>query len=167
VKLVQEEDVKYFRLHLDRRLTSHKHIYAKWKQLVINLTKLCWLLGCNSKLSTSNKLLIYKMILKPIWTYRIKFWGMASTSNIENLECFKSKDVHMIVDALLYMSNMVIQSDLYMPTVKEDIHHYNPQNSVCLSTHPKILLVNLMAQPDNNSRLQRRLINDLQIRFLE
>jgi hypothetical protein len=39
-----------------------------------------------SKLSTSNKLLIYKTILKPIWTYRIQLWGMASTSNIEILE---------------------------------------------------------------------------------
>jgi hypothetical protein len=61
-KLSREEDVKY----LDRRLTWHKHIIAKWKQLGITLSKMYWLLGCKSKLSTSNKLLIYKTILKPI-----------------------------------------------------------------------------------------------------
>jgi hypothetical protein len=42
----------------------HKHIFAKRKQLEIILTKI----GSKSKLSTSNKLLIYITILKPIWT---------------------------------------------------------------------------------------------------
>jgi hypothetical protein len=64
----QEEDIKYLGQHLDRRLTWHKHIFAKRKQLGITLTKIYWLLGRKSKHSTSNKLLIYKTILKHIWT---------------------------------------------------------------------------------------------------
>jgi hypothetical protein len=31
-----------------------------------------WLIGKNSQLTTTNKLLIYKTILKPIWTYGIE-----------------------------------------------------------------------------------------------
>jgi hypothetical protein len=34
------------------------HIFTKWKQLGITLTKIYWLLGNKSKLSTSNKLII-------------------------------------------------------------------------------------------------------------
>jgi hypothetical protein len=64
-----------------------------------------WLLGRKSKLSTSNKLLIYKTILKPIRTYGIKLWGTASTSNIEILERFQSKALHMLVDAPWYVPN--------------------------------------------------------------
>jgi hypothetical protein len=56
VQLPQEEDVKYLGLHLDRRLTWHKHIFAKRKQLEITLTKIYWLLGHKSILSASNKL---------------------------------------------------------------------------------------------------------------
>jgi hypothetical protein len=67
-----QEDVKYLWLHLDKRLTWHKYIFAKLKQLGITLTKLYWLLRCKSKLSTKNKLLVYKTILKPIWTYGIQ-----------------------------------------------------------------------------------------------
>jgi hypothetical protein len=58
-----------------------------------------WLLGRKSKLSTSNKLLIYKTLLKPIWTYGIQLWGTDSTSNIETLERFQLKALCMIVDA--------------------------------------------------------------------
>jgi hypothetical protein len=106
VQLLQE-DVKYLGLHLDRRLTWHKHIFIKRKQLRITSTKMYWLLGRKSN-STNNKLLIYKTILEPIWTYGIQLWGTASTYNIEILEHFQSKTLHMIVDASWYMPNTII-----------------------------------------------------------
>jgi hypothetical protein len=68
VQLPQEEDVKYLGLRLDRRLTWHKRIFSKLKQLGITVIKKYWLLGRKSKLSTSNKFFIYKTILEPIWT---------------------------------------------------------------------------------------------------
>jgi hypothetical protein len=50
-------------------LTWHKHIFDEGKRLRITLTKLYWLLGHKSRLyCMSNKLLLYKVILKPIWT---------------------------------------------------------------------------------------------------
>jgi hypothetical protein len=67
-----------------------------------------WLLGRMSKLSTSIKLLIYKTILKPIWTSGIQLWGTASTSNIEILERFQSKALRMIVDTPWFVPNTVI-----------------------------------------------------------
>jgi hypothetical protein len=116
VQLLQEEEVKYLGLHLDRRLTWH--IFAKRKQLGNTLTKMYWLLGRKSKLSTSNKLLIYIYIyitiLKPIWTYVIKLWGTASTSNIEILKRFQSKALRMIVDAPWYVPNMVVLEEILM-----------------------------------------------------
>jgi hypothetical protein len=54
-----------------------------------------------SLLSLSNKLLLYKTILKPIWTYGIQLCGTASTSNVEILERFQSKVLRLIVDAPL------------------------------------------------------------------
>jgi hypothetical protein len=101
VQLLQSDDVKYLGLHLHRSLTWHKHIFTKRKQFGLTLTKMHWLLGRKSQLSITNKLLLYKTILKPIWTYGIQLWGTASTSNIEILEKFQSKVLRMIVDAPL------------------------------------------------------------------
>jgi hypothetical protein len=121
VQLPKKEVVKYLGLHLDRRLTWHKHIFVKRKQLGITLNKMYWLLGRKSKLSTKNKLILYKAILKAICTHGIQLWGTDSKSNIDILECFKSKTLRMIVDAPWYVPNTVIQRDLRIPTVKEEI----------------------------------------------
>jgi hypothetical protein len=107
-QLPQAEEVKYPGLHLDRHRTWHKHIFAKQKHLGITLSKMYWLLGCKSKLSISNKLLAYKVILKPIWTYGIQLWGSTSISNIEILEHFQGKVLCMITDASWYVPNMVL-----------------------------------------------------------
>jgi hypothetical protein len=111
----------------------------------------------------SNKMLIYKVILKPIWTYGIQLWGTASTSNIEILERFPSKVLRMIADAPWYVPIRVIPRDLQRPTVKE-FCHYSSQYSARLSVHPNDQVVNLMAQP-HNRRLRRHLPNDLPTRF--
>jgi hypothetical protein len=66
VHLPQQEDVKYLGLHLNRRLTWHKHIFTRRKQLEMALIKMHWLHGRKSKLSTSNRILIYNATLKPI-----------------------------------------------------------------------------------------------------
>jgi hypothetical protein len=114
---LQTKPVKYLGLHFDRRLTWHKHILTKRKQLGITLTKMYWLFGRKSKLSTDNKSLIYKTILQPIWTYGIQLWGTTSTSNIEILEHFQSKALCKTTDTPWYVPNTIIQKDLQIPSV--------------------------------------------------
>jgi len=71
-----------------------------------------WILGRKSELSIENKLLIYKTILKPIWTYSIILWGTASNSNIEILQRYQNKVLRAIVNAPWYISNKVIHAGL-------------------------------------------------------
>jgi hypothetical protein len=145
VQIPQENHVKYLGLHLDRRLTWHTHIFAKRKQLGISLTKMYWLRGRKSKLSTSNKLLIYKAILKPIWTYSygIQLWGTTSKSNIEILEHFQSKVLRLTVNRPWYVPNSVIRKDLHIPSVKEEISRFSSHYDVRISIHPNELIASL------------------------
>jgi hypothetical protein len=164
VQIPQENHVKYLGLHFDRRLTWHTHIFAKRKQLVLTLTKMYWLLGRKSKLSTNNKLLIYQAILKPIWTYGIQLWGTTSNSNIEILECFQSKVLRLIVDAPWYVSNSVIRKDLQIPTVKEEISRFSSLYAVRLRANINELIATL-TEPPIHKRLRRYWPNDLLTRF--
>jgi hypothetical protein len=109
--------------------------FAKRKQLGISLTKLYWILGSKSKLSTSNKL-IYKAILKPIWTYGIQLWGTTSNSNIEILERFQSKVLRLKVNGPWYVPNSVIHKDLHIPSVKEEISRFSSHYDFRISVHP-------------------------------
>jgi hypothetical protein len=118
---------------LDFISTWHTHIFAKRKQFGFSLTKIYWLLGRKSKLSTNNKLLIYKVILKPIWTYVIQLWGTTSNSNIEILERFQSKILRLIVDSPWHVSNSFIRKVLQIPTVKEEISRFSSHYDVRIS----------------------------------
>jgi hypothetical protein len=107
-QLPQEGDVQYLWLHLYRRLTCCKHIFAKQKQLGITITRMYWLLGWKSKFSTSNKLLIHKVILKPIWSHRIQLCGTASTSNKDIPEHVQSKALYIVVEPPWFMPNTIM-----------------------------------------------------------
>jgi hypothetical protein len=124
-----------------------------------------WLLGRSSRLSLPNKLLLYKYILKPIWTSGVQLWGTASTSNIEILEGFQSKALRIIVDESWYVPNNHIRRDLQMPSVKQEICRYSNQYSTRLTKHPNDQMLTLKEIPGNR-RLRRHEPNDLNNRFL-
>jgi hypothetical protein len=127
--------------------TLTQHDFPKRKHLGITLSKMYWLLGRKSKLSIINKLLAYKVILKPIWTYGIRLWGSASISNIEILERFQAKVLRMITDAPWYVPNMVLRQDLQIKSVKVEISKFSTEYRVHLYTHPNNLTVHLTVPP--------------------
>jgi len=71
-KQLTQPEVKYLGIHLDQKLTRRKHISLKRKHLDLKQRKLYWIIGRKSQLSPVNRLLVYKAILKPIWTYGVQ-----------------------------------------------------------------------------------------------
>lgn len=131
----------------------------------LKLSSMYWIIGRKSQLTLDNKLLIYKAILKPIWTYGIQLWGSASNSNIEILERFQSKVLRMIVNAPWYVPNEVIRRDLNAATVKEEIMNYSANYHRRLSAHPNSLAINLRRQMTAYRRLKRCAPSELVTRF--
>jgi len=116
-----KDDVKYLGLHLNRKLTWRKHIQTKRQHLNLKLRAMSWLLGRRSKLSLSNKLLLYKCILKPVWTYGIQLWGCAKPSHKQILQCFQSKILGSLADDPWYVSNLQLHTYLGIPFVAAEI----------------------------------------------
>jgi len=86
VEIPPATTVKYLGLHLDNKRNWKEHIIKKRKQMDLRHKELYWLLGRSSPLSVGNKLLLYKSLIAPIWTYGIELWGCACKSNIAIIE---------------------------------------------------------------------------------
>jgi hypothetical protein len=125
------------------------------------------MIGRNSKLSLNNKLLLYKAILKPVWTYGIQLWGSSANSNLEILERFQSKVLRIIVNAPWFVPNRIIAHDLQLKTVKFEIRDYYVNYNKRLENHPNALANHLLTKTNMQRRLKRHITYDLATRFNE
>ena len=98
-------EVKYLEMYLDRRLRWTKQIKTKRKVMDLKVRKMYWLFDRKSQLSLYNKRIIYKVIIKPIWTYGIQLWGAACNSNLDIIQRFQSKTLRLMLDAPWYVTN--------------------------------------------------------------
>ena len=95
-----------------------------------------WLIGRKSNLSIENKLLVYKAVIKPIWTYRIELWGCASNSNTAIMQRAQSKILRTITNAPWYVTNHTLHTDLKIPYVSDVINERINKHLSKLESHP-------------------------------
>jgi uncharacterized protein YeeX (DUF496 family) len=80
-----------------------------------------WLHGRNSELSVHNKLILYKQVIRPVWSYAIELWGCASESNIQVIQRYQKKVQKCIVNAPWYLRNSDLHRDLGIEAVTDII----------------------------------------------
>lgn len=144
---------KYLGMNLDIRLRWKEHIKKKRKELDLKYKKMYFLIGRKSQLSVHNKLLLYKQILKPVWTYGAQLWGCAAKSNINKIQVFQNRVLRSIVDAPWYYRNDHLHRDLKIPTVREEITKFAKKHEGRLHSHGNTEVLQLL----DNAGLKRRL----------
>ena len=144
ITVPNKDTVRYLGMTLDRRLTWKQYIVDKSKQLRDKLKKFYWLISHRSNLSTQNKITLYKIVVKPVWTYGIQLWGTASNSNIEILQRFQSKTLRSLINAPWYVTNEAIHRDLKIPTVKEEITKCSNRIIKRVNKHQNPLITKLL-----------------------
>jgi hypothetical protein len=77
-QILYANTAKYLGMTLNAKLRCMEHIKMKRDELNIKFRKMYWLLGCNSELFIYNKLILYKQVLRPVWSYGIQLWGCTS-----------------------------------------------------------------------------------------
>ncbi|CAG9122199.1 unnamed protein product [Plutella xylostella] len=135
--------VKYLGFHLDRKQIWKTHIQKKRDELNQKYRSLSWLLGRQSKLSVNNKLLIYKAVLKPVWTYGIQLWGSAKTSNIAIMQRFQNSVLKTIAHAPWFTKIDEVHEYLQMPTVKAEVENLSRAYRDRIADHPNKLATDL------------------------
>jgi hypothetical protein len=109
VDLPQENEVKYLGMP-SRQNNDMCNAHQTQKETPQpKREKMNWLLGRRSTLSIESKLLHYKAVFKPIWTFGIHLRRPASNSKIEILQLFESKTLRSILNAPCYINNHRIQ----------------------------------------------------------
>ena len=111
-----------------------------------------WLMGRHSVLSVYNKLLLYKQVLKPIWTYGSQLWGCTQT-NRNSIQSFQNKVLRNIVNAPWYVRNSNIHKDLSIETVDSEIKKNSVSHEKRLQKHINYEAHQLL----NNDGITRRL----------
>lgn len=155
--------IKYLGLTLDQRLTWAHHIKIKRLALNHRLRILKPLLSNNS-CPIKTKILIYKTLLKPIWTYGLQLWGNAKKSNILKIQTFQNIALRKIMNAPPYVSNHTLHTDTKLKTINDEAKIYYKRFYSKLINHPNELIKNLSTPsiPGNPPRrLKRKWCRDL------
>jgi len=162
--------VKYLGLTLDQRLNWAHHIRIK-RLALNNRLRMLKTVVCNSKhvfvlmyISTDIKLLIYKSLLKLMWTYGLKLWGYAKKSNINKIQAFQNIALRKFTDAPFYVTNCSLHSDRKLNTDSEESECFYKRFHNHLNTYTNPFIKNLACAtiPGNPPiRLKRKWGRDL------
>ena len=136
---------KYLGLHLDAKLNWQEHIRNKLAILNLTLLNFRWLIGLRSNLSLKNKVLIFKTVFQPAWSYGSEIWGAAAKSNIRKIEVFVHKYLRTITGALWYMTNQQLRLDLGVVSVFEVIKNRTCRYIRRLHDHPNVEPIRLLS----------------------
>jgi hypothetical protein len=153
-----KEQAKYLGLTFDNKLNWRQHIIKKTNGPQNQRTQLAH--RERSHLSLENKLLIYKTVIEPIWTYGIKLRSCYSKSNIAIIQRAQSKILRSNSNAPQCVSNHTQHIDLKTPYVTEVIRENSINCFSKLENHSNPLLQPLL-QPHENRRLKRNWPQDL------
>lgn len=159
--LPQQREANYLGLCLDSKLRYAVHIRKKKKALNLKFNRMRWLFRKNSGLSIDNKLLLYRQILRPMWSYGCQLWGCARNSNLNIIQVFQNKVLRTMVGARWYERNKDIHRDLGIDTVVEHISKLAQNYENRLHCHPNQLALQLLDSSGLTRRLKRRKPQDL------
>uniref|UniRef100_A0A2S2P698 Putative RNA-directed DNA polymerase n=1 Tax=Schizaphis graminum TaxID=13262 RepID=A0A2S2P698_SCHGA len=163
IPIPSSQSVKYLGLTFDRRLTWGPHIRTKKLALNERLRSIKSLIS-NKHTKLNTKLLIYKSLIKPMWTYGLQLWGNAKVTNVNKIQTVQNKILRLITNAPPYVSNHTLHTDLNIKSVHAEAVTYYKRFHNRLPHHPNPLISNLASHtiPGNPTRrLKRNWCRDL------
>jgi hypothetical protein len=114
-------------------------------------------MGRGLALSIRNKLMLYKQILKPVWTYGIQLWGCMKQSNTDIIQLFQNKVFRNITDATWYIRNSDLHRDLQMEMVTNETGKFAKKHEGSLLHHVKVEVIQLLDNSELVLMLKRKI----------
>lgn len=113
-----QSDSKYLGFILEKNMKYKKHISYVVERANIAVKTLYPLISRKSKLHLKNKLLIYKLAIRPILTYACPAFIDIAPCHIKTLQRFQNKTLKMILNKSRFERTQQIHEEAEVPLVK-------------------------------------------------
>ncbi|KAK2578997.1 hypothetical protein KPH14_012659 [Odynerus spinipes] len=100
--IVPVHTVKYLGVHLDSKLTFYLHTKHIIRKVYAVVKKIYPLMIHDSALTSNNKKLIYKMLIRPIIAYAAPVWCSMANTHMKKLQILQNKCLRMILSVNTY-----------------------------------------------------------------
>ena len=157
-------EAKYLGITLDAKLRWKAHVKKKCEEIALKLRSLYWLIGRRSSLPTECKLMIYRQVLKPIWTYGCQLWGCAAASHRLKIQQQQNKILRLILNVPRCYKLEYLHDELEIPLVDEEIRNQAVKHAQRLSEHVNQEASQLLDRKVPVKRLRR--VNPLELSLL-
>jgi hypothetical protein len=115
--VVWKEKVKYLGVQIDKKLTFQHHIEQAIMKANSAIKVLYPLINRKSNLDIYNKILVYKLAIRPILVYGLPALGNIATSHIAKLQRTQSRALKMILNLPWFESTNVVHEMSNVPPI--------------------------------------------------
>lgn len=112
-------NLKYLGLHLDPKLNFTNHLKQISQKAYQTMFRLYPLFNKRSNLSVSNKLLLYKLCIRPILTYAAPVRSKISKTHYDKLQIIQNKCLRIIGNYPRYTKITKMHQELQIQIIKE------------------------------------------------
>ncbi|GBN97044.1 RNA-directed DNA polymerase from mobile element jockey [Araneus ventricosus] len=116
-----ENQVKYFGLILDSKLSFRQHAKYNSDKFWNKVHMIIPLIGRHTPLSLNNKVVLFKQILRPILTYSAPIWCVTAKTHRSKIQILQNKILRIMTNAPWFVRNDVIHKDLKIELIEDHV----------------------------------------------
>jgi hypothetical protein len=133
-------EVKYLGIKFDNHLRFNAQVeHVKTRAQTVR-GKLNSLVCRRSKLSTKNKITIYRTIVRPAMMYGVVVWGNVANTQLQKLQVVQNKFFRTAFNAALFVRNAQLHRKANLPTIREYRQGVAGKFFENAANHPNLLL---------------------------
>jgi hypothetical protein len=114
-----ETEAKYLGMVIDKRVTLKPHVEYVTNRAHTALRQLYPLISRNSHLDVRNKLLIYKLAIRPIFTYGCPAFGSMAKTHLQKLQVLQNKFLRIVLNKTRYERITDLHTEAKIPSIKD------------------------------------------------
>jgi len=104
---------------IDKRVTLKQHVEYVSNRAHTALRLLYPLISRNSQLDVRNKLLIYKLGIRPIFTYGCPAFESMAKTHLQKLQVLQNKFLRIVLNKTIYEEIKDLHTEAKVPSIEE------------------------------------------------